>query len=261
VTVSLNGVGERSLVTHYYQSILNRAPDTSGHTFWQNEAARVSALGADMSEVWFAMAGTFFNSLEYTAGNRNDTQFVTDLYGTFFNRVPDAGGLGYWVSLIQQGMPREVVMYSFMFSPEFKSFTTALFGDTTARPEVNVVMDMYRGILNRLPDNSGFAFHLARLRSAQCQGSSLAVRTLVNSVSFDFLNSQEYLNRARSNTQYVTDLYYAFLRRGGDLDGVKFWINELNSGRRTRERLRSDFVESAEFAARVNAVIAAGCAS
>jgi hypothetical protein len=256
--ITLTGVGERSLVTHYYRSILGRTPDTSGHAFWESEVARVTAFGGDMSEVWFTMAGFFFNSVEYTNAFKSNSQFVTDLYNTFFNRGPDATGLNYWTGLIQQGMPREVVLYSFMFSPEFRSFTTALFGDTSARPEVNIVMDFYRGIMNRLPDNDGFAFYLGRMRGAQCSGAA-AVRSLANEMSTGFLNSSEYFGRSRSNSQYVTDLYYSFLRRGGDLGGVTFWINELNAGRRTREQLRADFMQSAEFNGRVDAVIAAGC--
>jgi hypothetical protein len=57
----------------------------------------------------------------------------------------------------------------------------------------------------------------------------------------------------------VGDLYNAFLRRGGDLTGVQFWITETASGARTREQVRMAFRDSAEFQARVNAIIQAGC--
>ncbi|HYC35640.1 MAG TPA: Ig-like domain repeat protein, partial [Usitatibacter sp.] len=130
--VSLTGTGERSLVTHYYRSILNRAPDAAGKAFWESEATRLSGLGVDINETWYVMAGYFFNSTEYLAANKSDTAFVTDLYNTFFNRAPDAGGLGFWVSQIQAGLPREVVLFSFMFSTEFRTFTQGIFGNTAA---------------------------------------------------------------------------------------------------------------------------------
>ena len=72
IAVSLDGTGERSLVQHYYQSILRRAPDASGRAFWEAEAARVLALGANVNETWFAMAQQFYGSAEYAAFNRDD---------------------------------------------------------------------------------------------------------------------------------------------------------------------------------------------
>jgi hypothetical protein len=91
-SVTLTGVGERSLVTHYYRSILRREPDSGGKTFWSGEATRVANLGANVNETWFAMAISFYFSAEYAAFNRSNTAFVTDLYVTFFNRAPDTAG-------------------------------------------------------------------------------------------------------------------------------------------------------------------------
>ncbi len=53
----------------------------------------------------------------------------------------------------------------------------------------------------------------------------------------------------------------AFLRRGGDLSGVLFWIGTLTrpTDPLTREGLRVEFKNSTEFQARVNAIIAQGC--
>jgi hypothetical protein len=57
----------------------------------------------------------------------------------------------------------------------------------------------------------------------------------------------------------VGDLYNAFLRRGGDLAGVQYWIQQLASGARTRENVRQAFISTPEFSARVQAVISQGC--
>ncbi|HKB49013.1 MAG TPA: DUF4214 domain-containing protein, partial [Ktedonobacterales bacterium] len=215
LTVPLTGVGERSLVIHYYQAILNRAPDAAGKAFWEGEATRMAGLGADLREAYFVMANYFFNSPEYQSYGKNDTQFVTDLYNTFFNRPPDSGGLAYWLSQIAGGMPRDVVLFSFMFSTEFNTFTTGIFGNTAARPEVNMVMDFFRGVLNRLPDTAAYNFWVGQLKTAQCQSPG-AVYAAVNSISYAFIFGTEYSGRARNNTQFVTDMYNSFLRRGGD---------------------------------------------
>ena len=258
--VALTGTGERSLVTHYYRAILGRAPDAGGKAYWESEAARVAALGANVNETWYALATTFFVSPEYVAFNRDNTGFLTDLYNTFFNRPPDSGGLGYWNSLMAGGMPREIVLVSFMFSDEFTSFTRAIFGNTAARAEVDTVVDFYRGLLSRLPDSAGFNYWVGQFRAAQCSGPS-AVYTQVEAISNAYANSPEYGARARSNAAFVGDMYNSFLRRGGDLAGVNYWISQLDSGARTRENVRQAFIATPEFGARVQAIINQGCMS
>jgi len=261
-TVPITGTGERSLVTHYYRSILNRDPDSAGKQYWESEAARLEALGVNPLETVFVMAGYFFNSPEYLAANKSDASFVTDLYNTFFNRGPDGGGLNFWVGQIQGGLPREVVLFSFMFSNEFRSFTQAIFGNTSARPEVDMVVDFFRGLLNRLPDTPSFQFWLGQIRAAQCQGAG-PVTQKIDEISAAFMFNPEYGNRGRTNTQFVTDMYYSFLRRGGDIGGVQYWITQLDTPG-SQYHFRNDvryfgFLNSAEFGARVQAVIAAGC--
>ncbi|HYC37951.1 MAG TPA: DUF4214 domain-containing protein [Usitatibacter sp.] len=258
-SVTLSGTADKSLVTHYYRAILNRAPDAAGKAFWESEAARLAGLGVNISEVWFVMAGYFFNSSEYVGANKTEMQFVTDLYNTFFNRGPDAAGLGYWTGQIASGLPREVVLFSFMFSAEFRGFSEAIFGNTAARPEVDMVVDFFRGLLNRLPDTTSFNYWLGQLRTAQCAGAG-PVYTAVDQISAAFMFNPEYTNRGRSNTQFVTDMYYSFLRRGGDVGGVQYWINELDSGARYPNDVRYfGFLNGPEFGARVQAVIGAGC--
>jgi uncharacterized delta-60 repeat protein len=260
VKTFLAGKGEISLSTHYYRTILRREADAAGKAFWDAEAARMQALGASVNEAWYAMAQLFFSSPEYLGFARDDTGFVTDLYNAFFSRAPDGPGLAYWVSQLEQGMPREVLLAGFMFSPEFIDFTRNLFGATAVRAEVDMVMDFYRGLLARLPEAEGFAAWLDVFRLAQCQNAD-AVRYEANAISKAFIESGEHAARNRSNAQYVGDLYNAFLRRGGDLDGVRFWIEQLDSNVRSRESLRQSFVGSPEFQARVQAVVNQGCMS
>jgi hypothetical protein len=253
-TVILAATGERSLVTHYYQSILRREPDAGGKTFWNGEATRVSGLGANVNEAWYALAMTFYTSAEYAAFGRDNTGYTTDLFNTFFNRAPDPAGLSFWSGQLDLGLPREVLLASFMFSPEFVSFAQGIFGNTAARAEVNTVVDFYRGLLARLPDTGGFNFWVQQFHTAQCQGGP-AVFAQVEAISSGFTNSAEYAARGRSASQYVGDLYNSFLRRGGDLAGVQFWINQINTGGKTREQVRQAFVGSPEFNARVVAIV------
>ncbi len=258
LSISLIGAGEQSLVSHYYRSILRREPDAAGKAYWEGEAARVSQLGANVNEAWFAMAMSFYGSAEYVAFGRNPTEYVRDLYNTFFNRTADDAGLAYWTGQLAAGMPPEVVLISYMFSTEFANFSRNIFGNVAARAEVDTVVDFYRGLLSRLPDSSGFNFWVGQFRTAQCAGGN-AVYAQVEAISSAYASSAEYSARNRTNSQYVGDLYNAFLRRGGDLDGVKYWIGQLDSGAQTRDQLRQAFIASPEFNARVVAIVNQGC--
>jgi hypothetical protein len=75
----------------------------------------------------------------------------------------------------------------------------------------------------------------------------------------NFGTSLEYTNRNRTNAQFVGDLYNAVLGRGGDNDGVQFWINQLNTGARSRDRVRADFMGSQEFMNQIHDIAAQGC--
>ena len=256
--VEVNAFATQDLITHYYQFILSRTPDGGGLAFWQSEIDRLIGLVVDTQEAFRVMAGWFFSSPEYLSKNTSDSQYVTDLYRTFFHRDPDGGGLSFWAGQLAQGMPRSVVLFSFLFSAEFFSYTQGLLGSTNSRAEVYAVVDFYRGFLNRLPDTNGFGYWINRFRVAQCQGAA-AINAEVNSISTQFLGSGEYTGRNRTNRDYVADLYYAFLRRGGELTGFDFWVSQLDNGLKTREQLRQEFLNSPEFQARVSQIISQGC--
>ena len=221
----------------------------------------MQALGVDVKEAYRAMATYFFSSAEYASFAASDTRYVTDLYETFFNRAPEATGLAYWTTQLASGLPRNIVLYSFLFSPEFTTYMSGLLGNTASRAEVYAVVDFYRGILNRLPDTAGFSYWLGKLQAAQCSGRNAAdaVYATIDAVSSQFIASAEYAGRQRNNTEYVSDLYYAFLRRGGDLSGVDYWVNRLDTGVEDREAMRRDFINSPEFSARISAIIQQGC--
>jgi hypothetical protein len=93
---------------------------------------------------------------------------------------------------------------------------------------------------------------------AQCIGSA-AVTAEVESISSYFFSSPEYAARGRSNGQFIQDLYYAFMRRYASVSEVSYWVDELNTGARTREQLRQYFIQSLEFQGRVAAMINEGC--
>jgi hypothetical protein len=178
---------------------------------------------------------------EYAAFNRDNTGYVTDLYKTFFNRAPDSGGLAYWVGQLASGLPREVAS-RFMFSPEFKTFTQAIFGNTP-RARGDRRADRLLPRAARAPAGQRGLHLLAPeipYRPVQRE-SGPAILAQVEAISSAFALSAEYVARARTTTQYVGDLYNAFLRRGGDIAGVQYWIGQISTGVQTREQVRVQF--------------------
>jgi hypothetical protein len=75
------------------------------------------------------------------------------LYKAAFNRTPDGGGLGFWMSKMDGGMDYNTVAQNFVNSAEFK---TAFGG---SNPSVNtLVTKLYNNVLTRSPDAGGLAF-------------------------------------------------------------------------------------------------------
>jgi Ca2+-binding RTX toxin-like protein len=82
------------------------------------------------------------------------------LYKAAFNRTPDVGGLGYWISKMDSGMSYSDVAKNFVTSAEFK----AAFGGSN--PSVNtLVTKLYNNVLNRTPDSGGLAFWQDKLNT------------------------------------------------------------------------------------------------
>lgn len=266
-TVEVTGTGVASLnfdvnvgaaVRGYYERILGRAPDSSGSAFWSNEASRLVQLGADIREVFYTMAMQFFGSAEYRARSRTDAQFIGDLYQTFFNRQADSAGSAYWQGELAAVQSRSALLNSFLFSPEFTDTMRGIFGSASVRPEINMTMDLFRGAFGRLPDSDGYNFYLTQLRTAQCGGSA-SVGAKVSEIADTFFSSQEYTLKARTNPDFMGDVYNTYLRRGpgGDSTGFNYWVSE--TPRRGRDAVRGAFIPSPEFQNRVAAVVAAGC--
>ncbi|UCF94570.1 MAG: DUF4214 domain-containing protein [Desulfobacterales bacterium] len=243
------------LITEYYLKILDRNPDAAGAEQWKNEIQRIVALGIDRKEGFIALAKLYFNSDEYTLQNKDNLQYVTDLYQTFFDREPDESGIDYWVDQLDQGLNRNVILNHFVYSDEFRLYMEALFGSESGYLECNLVNDLYRGLLDRLPDTVGFSYWVDLMRQAQGTGPA-AVRELSHAIASGFINSDEYRLRDRDARELLEDLYNGILRRGAapvEFDG---WISFLASGMTPDEVVQS-FTDSDEFQLRVQAVSAA----
>lgn len=71
------------------------------------------------------------------------------IYKAAFARVPDTGGLGYWLSLMDKGLSLSFVAQEFVNSTEFKSIYGA------APTNLELVTKFYQNILGRDPEPAG----------------------------------------------------------------------------------------------------------
>ncbi|UCF89915.1 MAG: DUF4214 domain-containing protein [Desulfobacterales bacterium] len=237
----------------YYRRILDREPDAGGFAQWQSEIERISYLSIDIKEGFIALARFFFNSDEYLLQNKTNIEYVTDLYQTFFSRDPDQGGLNYWVALLDQGVSRNVILNYFVYSDEFFLYMTAVFGSSAALPECNLVNDLYRGLLTRLPETAGYSAWVSQMRTAMSSGEQ-SVRELSHQIALEFIQSEEYRRRDRDDREFLEDLYNGILRRGAQQDEFDGWLENTNAGLSHAEVLQH-FTNSEEFQLRVQAII------
>ncbi|MCR4929847.1 MAG: DUF4214 domain-containing protein [Lachnospiraceae bacterium] len=99
------------------------------------------------------------------------------------------------------------------------------------------VTRLYNVCLDRDPDQGGLDDWSNILVNHEKTGSQ---------VSYGFIFSAEFKNKNYCNECYVKHLYNAFLGREYDEEGLKYWINELETGK-TREYVFNGFVLSKEF--------------
>jgi hypothetical protein len=94
---------------------------------------------------------------------------VYRLYQAAFNRVPDAGGLGYWIKAADNGSSLQSIAAEFAKSGEF----TTMYG---ANPSNADFLDkLYHNVLHRAGDTAGFNYWLDILdRHAATQANVLA---------------------------------------------------------------------------------------
>jgi len=90
------------------------------------------------------------------------------LYQAAFNRVPDLGGLGFWIRALDAGVSLVSVARDFLTSAEFvKTYGSNL-------SDEQFVDLMYHNILHREPDAGGAAFYLNALHAGGPRASVLS---------------------------------------------------------------------------------------
>lgn len=99
------------------------------------------------------------------AGNAGQ---VYRTYQAAFDRVPDSGGLGFWMHFMDNGFTLPQVAAGFMAAPEFK----AMYGENPSH--VDFVNKLYLNVLHRPGEASGVKFYLDALEAGLPYANVLA---------------------------------------------------------------------------------------
>lgn len=99
------------------------------------------------------------------------------------------------------------------------------------------VSRFYVEVLDRQGESDGLTQWSNSLQSTERAGSDVAN---------GFIFSQEFINKAVSNDEYLNILYSAFFNRAADQGGYSMWIEKLNGGSERKEVL-DGFLNSQEF--------------
>ena len=187
---------------------------------WPPAGATVVSVAQESitANINFSLSGTPLN---------DTTEFVKQQYRDFLDREGDSGEVQFWVNKIDSGaMTKAQVIESFFWSNEFGV-------------KIAPIVRLYFAYYLRIPDYAGLMFWIDAYNSGWSLGG----------ISDFFASSPEFITTYGSltNEQFVTLVYQNVLGRAPDAGGYAFWVDELNSGRRTRGRVMLEFSESTEY--------------
>jgi RHS repeat-associated protein len=218
-------------VTNLYYGAKQRDPNSQELQDGINQLAAAGAQSqAQLQTVAAQIARSLFTSTNYetAAPARSDLQYVADLYYAYLQRGPDDGGLGFWAG--QAAGSRANVCNAFEASGEFQTLVATLYGTAASDNErtEHFVNDFYLGAYGRGATATELQQQRDALNTAAAQGLS-QVQAQAENFGRSLFAAQ--VNDANlSNTQYVTNLYEAFLQRGPDAGGLGWWSGQAGVG-------------------------------
>ena len=207
----------------------------AGYTLTRTSSGMTAASAADGTDTLINIERLQFTDKTLAFDIDGNAGQAYRLYQAAFDRVPDQGGLGYWIYQMDGGMALSQVATGFINSAEFKT----LYGDNPSNSAF--VTLLYDNVLHRAPDAGGYAYWMNELahgvsREEALIGFSESTENKVSLMAFSM----------DGNMGKDYRLYQAAFDRKPDVSGLDYWYHQLNSGV-TLEQVASGFINSAEF--------------
>lgn len=144
------------------------------------------------------------------------TQAVARVYLAAYDRLPDSGGLVYWLDRRRNGWTLDRIGQQFTRAPEF----TSRYGSLT---DAEFVDRVYQNVLGRNAEGAGREYWLAALASGTTRGKVL----------IHFSQSPENQNRLR-NLMHVIGTHGVMLVRTPSTTEREVWLGLLDAGESTQ---------------------------
>jgi len=222
----------KNFVARFYQTVLEREPDSGGLDYWSSKLQSKELSGADI-------AYAFVNSEEFKNKNLDDVDFLEILYNTFFGRASDVAGMNFWLNKLESNeMDREEVLKGFIYSDEFSNICKE-YGIEQVDKVNDFVRRFYEKALGRSADLNGMLYWSKELKEQRKSATEIA---------YNFIESEEFKNKNLNDEEYIKVLYKTFFDREAEEDevGFNYWLGELEKGK-TRKEVLDSFINSKEF--------------
>ena len=203
-----------------------------------------SAAGADTLANVEAVA---FTDGRLVFDARDPAAQVTRLYEAALDRLPDQGGLNFWIGAVQDGQPLADLAAGFLSSGEFLArFWTGAVHDG------RFVDRLYLNVLNRPGDAEGRAFWVDALSNGAASRAEVLVafsESAENKAGTAALVRNGIWDRSEAAAE-VARLYDTVFGRLPDVEGLAHWKGALEGGAATLAQVADAFTSGAEFRAR-----------
>jgi Cell wall-associated hydrolases (invasion-associated proteins) len=186
-----------------------------------------------------------------TSYTNNVEGFVERLYNICLGRNSDKQGQAYWSNLLKtKKQTAAEVTWNFFNSEEYRlqNHSNDVF-----------VEHLYQVMMNRKSDTSGKNYWLEFLTNGVSR--KYVVRGFINSEEFTIICNQykvtkgsliltENRDKNYNTTKFVQRMYNTCLNRSGDIGGLNYWTELLNSGAKSGADCMLNFFESPEYKAK-----------
>ncbi len=169
---------------------------------------------------------------------------VARLYEAALDRLPDQGGLNFWIDAVQDGQPLSGLASGFLGSAEFQS----RFGDVSSNGAF--VDRLYLNILGRAAEAEGRKFWVDSLDRGTSRADVLVglSESAENKAGTAALVQGGIWDRSEAAAE-VARLYDTVLGRLPDTPGLVAWKDAIEGGRATLLQVADAFTGSTEFKA------------
>ena len=211
-----------SFVERLYKLCLNRNAETERLNYYEEELKSGRLTAANM-------VNNFFSSPEFVKAKHSNSELIRRAYLATLDRQGDKGGIAYYADKLENGVSNKHVLKGFVESPEFTNICKD-YGVVRGSLELEEPRDL----------NYGVTSFVSRLY-ANVLGRAITI------ASRNFFNSPEFLNKNTDDPKFIRICYRTFLGREAESNGLKYYMDQLNSGV-SRDTVLQGFANSPEFA-------------